>query len=109
MLATAPAIGRAEAFRQAMLDVIAEGKPPDYWAPFVVVGEGAAGIGTLPSRASVSASVPTGSVNPAPALIPTPTKPAVLEPAIPTQKKTSAAKARPKAKAVDWKSTVFGR
>jgi CHAT domain-containing protein len=33
-------LGRAEAFRRAMLDLIAEGKPPAYWAPFVVVGEG---------------------------------------------------------------------
>ncbi len=33
-------IGRAEAFRQAMLTLIAEGRPPSYWAPFVVVGEG---------------------------------------------------------------------
>src|SRR6202030_4187530 len=39
-----PDIGRAEALRQAMLATIAEGGPqahPSYWAPFVVVGEGA--------------------------------------------------------------------
>lgn len=41
-LASAPNLGRAEAFRRAMLDLIAEGKPPAYWAPFVVVGEGGA-------------------------------------------------------------------
>jgi len=39
-------IGRAEAIRQAMLAMIDNGEPfevhPAYWAPFVVVGEGAA-------------------------------------------------------------------
>ncbi len=41
-LAKAPGAGRAEAFRQAMLSLIAEGRPPSYWAPFVVVGEAGA-------------------------------------------------------------------
>ena len=41
-LAASPKIGRAEAFRTAMLSLIAEGKPPSHWAPFVVVGEGGA-------------------------------------------------------------------
>ena len=40
-LAAKPQLGRAEAFRSAMLDLIARGEPPSYWAPFVVVGEGA--------------------------------------------------------------------
>ena len=40
-LAAHPSEGRAEAFRQSMLRLIADGKPPAYWAPFVVVGEGA--------------------------------------------------------------------
>jgi CHAT domain-containing protein len=39
-------LGRAEALRRAMLAMIDKGKPheahPAYWAPFVVVGEGAA-------------------------------------------------------------------
>jgi CHAT domain-containing protein len=39
-LAAKPGIGRSEAFRRSMLGLIAEGKPPAYWAPFVVVGEG---------------------------------------------------------------------
>lgn len=39
-LAATPKIGRAEAFRRAMLGLIAEGKPPSHWAPFVIVGEG---------------------------------------------------------------------
>lgn len=44
---TSPALSglaRAEALRQAMLATIREGGPqahPSYWAPFVVVGEGA--------------------------------------------------------------------
>jgi CHAT domain-containing protein len=39
-------IGRPEALRRAMLALIDKGEPKDahpaYWAPFVVVGEGAA-------------------------------------------------------------------
>ena len=47
-LAASPGLGRAEAFRRAMLDLIAEGKPPAYWAPFVVVGEGGRSDGVRP-------------------------------------------------------------
>jgi CHAT domain-containing protein len=47
-LAATPGLGRAEAFRRAMLDLIAEGKPPAYWAPFVVVGEGGRSDGVRP-------------------------------------------------------------
>jgi CHAT domain-containing protein len=40
-----PKVGRAEALRRAMLGLIDNGQPreahPTYWAPFVVVGEGA--------------------------------------------------------------------
>jgi len=39
-LAAKPATGRADAFRQAMLAEVAAGKPPSYWAPFVIVGDG---------------------------------------------------------------------
>jgi len=39
-LAANPGIGRADAFRRSMLELIAAGHPPGYWAPFVVVGEG---------------------------------------------------------------------
>ena len=39
-------LGRAEALRRAMLALIDKGEPhearPAYWAPFIVVGEGAA-------------------------------------------------------------------
>ena len=41
-----PKVGRAEALRRSMLALIDKGEPheahPAYWAPFVVVGEGAA-------------------------------------------------------------------
>ncbi|MEM9030061.1 MAG: CHAT domain-containing tetratricopeptide repeat protein [Pseudomonadota bacterium] len=33
-------IGRAEALRQSMLALVDDGRPPAYWAPFVVVGDG---------------------------------------------------------------------
>jgi CHAT domain-containing protein len=110
-LAAAPDIGRAEALRRAMLELITQGRPPGYWAPFVVVGEGAAATGTLPSRVPVATSAPTGSVKPAPAIVPAPTKPAVVEPSMqtPAQKNTTATKVRPKAKGVDWKNTIFAK
>ena len=42
-----PKVGRAEAMRRSMLALIDKGAPeeahPAFWAPFVVVGEGAAG------------------------------------------------------------------
>jgi CHAT domain-containing protein len=41
-LAANPKAGRAEAFRAAMLEQIAKGRPPTYWAPFAIVGEGGA-------------------------------------------------------------------
>jgi CHAT domain-containing protein len=41
-LAANPQLGRAEAFRRTMLDMIDAGKPPSHWAPFIIVGEGAA-------------------------------------------------------------------
>src|SRR5262249_39249263 len=45
-MAADPRVGRAEALRRAMLALIDKGTPeeahPAYWAPFVLVGEGAA-------------------------------------------------------------------
>jgi tetratricopeptide (TPR) repeat protein/CHAT domain-containing protein len=45
-MARDPKVGRAEAMRRSMLALIDKGQPheahPAYWAPFVVVGEGAA-------------------------------------------------------------------
>jgi CHAT domain-containing protein len=46
-LAANPGLGRNEALRQSMLALVDQGEPreahPAVWAPFVVVGEGAAG------------------------------------------------------------------
>ena len=44
LMAATPNLGRAEALRRSMLTLIEEGKPPSYWAPFVVVGEGGAAL-----------------------------------------------------------------
>ncbi len=41
-LASNNKLGRAEAFRQTMLAMIDAGQPPSFWAPFEIVGEGAA-------------------------------------------------------------------
>lgn len=41
-LAADPKLGRAEAFRRTMVGMIDAGQPPSYWAPFIIVGEGAA-------------------------------------------------------------------
>jgi CHAT domain-containing protein len=38
-LAASPGVGRAQALRLAMLELIDQGETPGYWAPFVVVGE----------------------------------------------------------------------
>jgi CHAT domain-containing protein len=46
-LSANPAIGRAEAFRLSMRELLEKGKTeeahPSVWGPFVLVGEGAAG------------------------------------------------------------------
>jgi CHAT domain-containing protein len=41
-LAGTPSLGRAGALRRSMLALIAAGRAPGYWAPFVIVGEGGA-------------------------------------------------------------------
>src|SRR5262249_54595807 len=47
-LKSTPRIGRAEALRNSMRDLIERGTPakahPSQWAPFVVVGEGSGGV-----------------------------------------------------------------
>ncbi len=56
-------IGRAEAMRQSMAELITEGEPyeahPSYWAPFVVVGEGG-----VPASAKPAASAKVQSPMP---------------------------------------------
>jgi hypothetical protein len=56
-------LGRAEALRRAMLAMIDKGAPrethPAFWAPFVVVGEGAAGrVGAALPHGTKSVSKP---------------------------------------------------
>jgi CHAT domain-containing protein len=45
-MARNPRVGRAEALRRSMLALIDQGDPreahPEFWAPFIVVGEGSA-------------------------------------------------------------------
>jgi CHAT domain-containing protein/tetratricopeptide (TPR) repeat protein len=43
-MASTANLGRAEALRRSMLALIEDGKPPGYWAPFVLVGEGGATV-----------------------------------------------------------------
>lgn len=49
-----PGIGRADAMRRSMVDLIDNGEPheahPAYWAPFIVVGEGGTGFGASKAR-----------------------------------------------------------
>jgi len=55
-MARDPKVGRAEALRRAMLILIDHGDPqeahPAYWAPFVVVGDGAGGRAAASAMAS---------------------------------------------------------
>jgi len=108
-------IGRSEALRRSMVELIDQDSlqeaHPAYWAPFVVVGEGAAGIAAKPSSAPVAASVPMPTAEPASAVVPTPTKPATIEPptTTATKKKATTARPRPNTKAVDWKKSIFER
>jgi hypothetical protein len=110
-----PEIGRAEALRRSMVALIEQGEPdeahPAYWAPFVVVGEGAAGIAATPTSAPVAASAPMPAAEPASAVVPTPSKPATVEPptTTATKKKATTARPRPNTKAVDWKKSIFER
>jgi CHAT domain-containing protein/Tfp pilus assembly protein PilF len=71
-------LGRPEALRRSMLDLIAAGSPqeahPAYWAPFVVVGEGGTGEGARPATT-------TGSIAPQPESPPPNAGPAARRPA----------------------------
>ena len=85
-----PGIGRAEAFRLSMRELIEKGSPaeahPRTWAPFVVVGEGGASA-DAPTTQAISPGAPPGT---APA--PSKTKPS---------KKSAAPKGS------DWKGTIW--
>jgi CHAT domain-containing protein/tetratricopeptide (TPR) repeat protein len=107
-MAADKSIGRSEALRRSMVALIEQGEPreahPTFWAPFVVVGEGAAGVAAMPSSPVVKA-VATSAV---PAASPKTTQPAVQPPTAAVPKK-AAAKPRPKTNAADWKKTIFER
>ena len=85
-----PGIGRAEALRISMRELIEKGSPaeahPSTWAPFVVVGEGGASADAPPTQA-----IPPGA--------PPGTAPA------PSKTKPSKKSAAPKGS--DWKGTIW--
>jgi CHAT domain-containing protein len=110
-MAADKSVGRSEALRRAMVALIEQGEPheahPAYWAPFVVVGEGAAGI---TAAAPVTTSTLPVVAEPATTAVPKPTQPVAVEPGTPpTAKKKAIARPQPKTKAVDWKKSVFER
>jgi CHAT domain-containing protein/tetratricopeptide (TPR) repeat protein len=107
-------VGRSEALRRSMVALIDHGEPneahPGYWAPFVVVGEGATGIPARPSSGPAAASASTTAAAPVSQVVSPPPKPVAVEPSVPANaKKTTAARPRPKTKAVDWKKSIFER
>jgi CHAT domain len=111
-MATDKNIGRSEALRRSMVTLIELGAPyqghPAYWAPFVVVGEGAVGLVATPSASPAGPSVPTTAALPASAVPLTPTKPVTVQPStMPTAKKATR-RSRPKTKEGDWKTTILG-
>ena len=62
-----PSLGRAEALRRSMLALIDKGGPnahPAYWAPFVVVGEGATTNAATGTPLATSAVPPAGREKP---------------------------------------------
>jgi CHAT domain-containing protein/Tfp pilus assembly protein PilF len=106
-------VGRSEALRRSMVSLIEQGEPyeahPAYWAPFVVVGEGAAGVAAPPGSSPVPASAPTAAAKPALAVALKPTQPASVETSNPPATKKKPAGPRAKANAVDWKNSIFNR
>ncbi len=93
-------VGRAEALRRSMLAMIDQGTEaeahPSMWAPFVVVGEGAATLPQVMTGALLTASVP-----------PAPTSTILVKPQ--PRKKTSKPKTIAKAVPEDWRSKAFGQ
>jgi hypothetical protein len=112
IMAADKTFGRSEALRRSMVALIEQGAlqeaHPAYWAPFVVVGEGAASIAATSSPAPVAASAPATAAGPASAVVPLPTRPVAVEPSTPTATpKNAASKPRPKTKAVEMWSPGF--
>jgi len=103
-------IGRSEALRRSMVELIEQGSleeaHPAYWAPFVVVGGSSSGLTVTPSPA-VPAAAPTPAAEHASAVVPAPTTPGTRKPPAPT--KSIAARPPAKTKAVDWKKSIFER
>jgi CHAT domain-containing protein len=106
-MAADASVGRSEALRRSMLDLIEKGKPyeaqPAFWAPFVVVGEG--GVSFKVATVAEPHSDDTSAVVPA---ISTPaTPPTVVEPAKPPPvgKKMK----RKPGSADDWFTGIFGQ
>jgi tetratricopeptide (TPR) repeat protein/CHAT domain-containing protein len=113
-MAADKSVGRSEALRRSMVALIEHGDPqeahPAYWAPFEVVGEGTVGIAATPSSASAAAPPPTTAAAPISQVVSPPPNPVAVEPSVPANaKKTTAARPRPKTKAVDWKKSIFER
>lgn len=115
-MAKDPALGRAEALRQAMLGMIVSGQPheahPAYWAPFVVVGEGGSvGVPAVAARAVQAPIVPAadgatvrGDTIEAPATAPAAAAPA---PSATTRGRTKPIPAKPAVPADEWTTRVF--
>jgi hypothetical protein len=114
IMAADKTIGRSEALRRSMVALIEQGAlqeaHPAYWAPFVVVGEGAASIAATPSPAPVAASATATAAEPASAVVLLQTNPVAVDQSTKaTTPRKSASKPRPKTKAVDWKKSIFER
>jgi CHAT domain-containing protein/tetratricopeptide (TPR) repeat protein len=113
-MAADKSVGRSEALRRSMVALIEHGEPyevhPSYWAPFVVVGEGAVSVGATLSSPSVTTSASAVADKPGSAVVSTPTQPPTIDPSSPTAaKKNTAPRPRPKTNTVDWKKRIFDR
>ena len=63
-LRTDPRIGRAEALRRSMVALISKGDAyahPATWAPFVLVGEGQASVGTPTAKPDSTKKLPSAT------------------------------------------------
>ena len=126
-----PGMGRAEALRLSMRELIEKGSPaeahPSTWAPFVVVGEGggaaetsapgpaaaAPAQGRHPVMGGPIALVGEGGSSKPPPSVPTqgvtspPVTSSPVTPSVPPSKAPAHAKAKPATQKGDWKSTIW--